>query len=74
MTGVYLRKIREQLGLSQEELARLLNVSFATVNRWEKYKNKPSRLALQNIDTFCKENSLQTVSEWLMTRGECRED
>ena len=46
MTEDYLREIRRRLGLSQEELARLLNVSCATVNRWEQGKNKPSRLAL----------------------------
>lgn len=30
-----LRRLRGRLGLSQEGLARLLGVSFATVNRWE---------------------------------------
>lgn len=28
-------KVRTQLGLSQEQMARLLGVSFASVNRWE---------------------------------------
>ena len=73
MLGVYLREVREKLGLSQEDLARMLNVSFATVNRWEKEKNKPSRLAIQNIDAFCKNNNLQTLSEWLISRGDQHE-
>ena len=30
-----LRRLRVTRGLSQEQLARLLGVSFATVNRWE---------------------------------------
>ena len=30
-----LRGLRARLGLSQEQLARELGVSFATVNRWE---------------------------------------
>jgi type I restriction enzyme M protein len=30
-----LRILRDSLGLSQEQLARRLGVSFATVNRWE---------------------------------------
>jgi|SRR5579872_6943109 len=30
-----LAAIRNRLGLSQEHMARLLGVSFATVNRWE---------------------------------------
>lgn len=35
MTPTRLRRLRTRLGLSQEALARLLGVSFATVNRWE---------------------------------------
>jgi type I restriction enzyme M protein len=31
----HLSGIRRKLGLSQEQLARLLGVSFASVNRWE---------------------------------------
>jgi transcriptional regulator with XRE-family HTH domain len=30
-----LTAIRKQLGLSQEQMARLLGVSFVSVNRWE---------------------------------------
>ena len=30
-----LGSIRKKLGLSQEQMARLLGVSFASVNRWE---------------------------------------
>ena len=37
--------VRQQLGLSQEELAHALGVSFATVNRWENGKTAPSKLA-----------------------------
>ena len=33
--GERLRELRRRLGLSQEQLARRLDVSFATVNRWE---------------------------------------
>jgi DNA-binding XRE family transcriptional regulator len=36
MTGEELLTLRKRLDLSQSELARALNVSFATVNRWEK--------------------------------------
>lgn len=35
VTGDPLRRLRTRLGLSQEALARLLGVAFATVNRWE---------------------------------------
>jgi putative transcriptional regulator len=35
VVGERLRRLRLRLGLSQEALAQLLGVSFATVNRWE---------------------------------------
>ena len=47
------KKVRDQLGLSQEDLARELGVSFATVNRWENGQVKPSKLARVQIDAFC---------------------
>jgi len=40
-----LKEVRRQLGLSQEELAHALGVSFATVNRWENGKTVPSKMA-----------------------------
>jgi len=39
------KAVRKQLVLSQEELAHALDVSFATVNRWENCKTAPSKLA-----------------------------
>ena len=47
------KEIRRQLGLSQEDLARELGVSFATVNRWENGQAKPSKLAKAQINAFC---------------------
>jgi len=46
------KRVREQLGLSQEDFAHELGVSFATVNRWENGQVKPSRLARAQIDVF----------------------
>jgi transcriptional regulator with XRE-family HTH domain len=37
-----LSAIRKKLGLSQEQLARLLGVSFASVNRWEGGHSSPT--------------------------------
>jgi putative transcriptional regulator len=44
--------VRQQLGLSQEELAHALGVSFATVNRWENGKTAPSKLAQRQFEQF----------------------
>lgn len=45
--------LRQQLALSQEDLARQLGVSFATVNRWENGHSKPSKLAQVQLNAFC---------------------
>ena len=49
-----LKKLRQQQGWSQEDLARKIGVSFATVNRWENGKTKPSRLAVEKIQVVVK--------------------
>ncbi len=52
------KEVRRQLGLSQEELAHALGVSFATVNRWENGKTVPSKLALRQFDQLCAEKNI----------------
>ena len=47
------KKVRKQLGISQEDLAHALGVSFATVNRWENAKTSPSKLARTQFNLFC---------------------
>jgi DNA-binding transcriptional regulator YiaG len=47
------KEIRRQLSMSQEDLARKLGVSFATVNRWENGVVKPSKLGKAQLDNFC---------------------
>lgn len=37
-----LASIRKKLGLSQEQMARILGVSFASVNRWEAGHSGPT--------------------------------
>jgi len=55
----HVKVIRQQLGLSQEELAHALGVSFATVNRWENGKTAPSKLALRQFEQFCNDKKQQ---------------
>ena len=55
------KKVREIKGYSQEQLARELNVSFATINRWENGKTEPSRLALTNFMKFCKQHDVDVL-------------
>ncbi|HHG89815.1 MAG TPA: XRE family transcriptional regulator [Devosia sp.] len=48
------KDVRKQLGYSQEELAHALGVSFASVNRWENGKTRPSKLARKQVESFCR--------------------
>jgi putative transcriptional regulator len=44
-----IRQRRIALGLTQEQFAAKVGVTFSTVNRWENNKVKPSPLALKRI-------------------------
>jgi len=55
--------IRVKLNLSQEALARLLKVSFATINRWEKGHTVPSKRYQMIIENFCAENNINEVQK-----------
>lgn len=52
------KKIRKELSMSQEQLARELYVSFSTVNRWENEKSKPNNIAKKVFYDFCKEKGI----------------
>lgn len=50
------KSIRIQLNMSQKEFAHALNVSFATINRWENGHVIPSNLAQRSFYDFCEDN------------------
>ena len=54
-----IRVIRQKCFLSQEAFAKELGVSFATVNRWESGKTKPTYRTMKLIDAFCKKNGIE---------------
>ena len=47
------RYVRERLKISQEDLARALNISYATINRWENAKTTPNKMAQDVFYAFC---------------------
>lgn len=51
--------VRWKLNLTQEQLARELNVSFATVNRWESGKYQPSSMGERLFMEFCKSKKIK---------------
>jgi DNA-binding XRE family transcriptional regulator len=50
---VLIKTVRSQLDLSQEDLAREVGVSYATVNRWENECFSPSRMAMRQVEAYC---------------------
>ena len=52
------RYVRDRLKISQEDLARALNVSYATINRWENSKAKPTRMALAVFYDYCEKHGI----------------
>ena len=59
--------VRKKLFLSQQAIANELNVSYATVNRWETGKTKPTYKTLKLIDDYCKNHNIEfnISNEWL---------
>ena len=57
-----IKRLRGEIGLTQQALADRLGVSFATVNRWENHQTKPSRLywsQLRQLEMRVAEESAQ---------------
>lgn len=48
-----LKALRNYLLLSQTELANLLGVSYASVNRWENHRCEPTIKARRKIKELC---------------------
>ena len=64
-----IKRIRARLGLTQTQLAELLGVSFATVNRWENQQSQPSQLAWPRIERLVAEDADQAVKEPVAPTG-----
>jgi putative transcriptional regulator len=64
--GNLIRAIREELDLTQEQLAGELGVTFPTVNRWENGHNQPSPMALKQIQTKLQE--LDKIGEEILLK------
>ena len=53
-----IKQIRQHRFLSQEAFAKELGVSFATVNRWESGKTKPTYKTMKLLDEYCRNNNI----------------
>lgn len=59
-----IKDIRIKMGYSQEQLARELGVSFATINRWENGKSEPRQIARNAVRQFCVLHSIDIGEDW----------
>lgn len=53
-----IKAIREQLLVTQTELAEMLGVTFATINRWERGHHEPSIRQKRAIRDLCRRHGI----------------
>jgi type I restriction enzyme M protein len=53
-----LKEIRRRLGLTQEQLAHRIGVSFTSVNHWERGRRRPIPIALDKIKTLAQQANI----------------
>ena len=54
----FVRQLRRQLGMTQEEFAHALGITVGTVNRWENGRFRPSKLARATIMEFARRHGV----------------
>ena len=64
----FVKYVRNTLGMSQEEMAYALKISFATINRWENGKTHPNKMAKSVFFSFCEEHDI-CVKTMLQEKG-----
>jgi DNA-binding transcriptional regulator YiaG len=52
-----IRNLRAKLGLTQEQFAAKVGVTWSTVNRWENARGRPSPLARRRVEELQEEFS-----------------
>jgi len=50
-----IKELRLKLGWTQQHFAEVIGVSFTTVNRWEKGKNRPLPVFKRRLEELSKE-------------------
>lgn len=53
------KDLRDKLIMTQTEFAKMLGVSFISINRWENGRNRPTTVARKQIVQLCKENNIE---------------
>jgi len=62
--GERVKELRRRKGWAQEDLARAMDVSLSTIQRWEgKGTNKPIRLARRELEKLFQEVGIESGKE-----------
>ncbi|BAU49568.1 helicase [Sulfurifustis variabilis] len=62
MKAEQIRELRKSMGLTQQQFAELLGVSFVTLNRWENGQFKPSAMALSKLQALARRGEVPTMA------------
>ena len=57
-----LKELRKKKGWTQEDMAREVNVSLSTVQRWEKKGGEPTRLARRELQRLFRREGINLNS------------
>lgn len=61
----FVKEVRTGMGMSQHKFAKMININYTTLNRWEKERIVPSRLARKSFFEFCRTKNITVPSEIL---------
>ena len=61
----FVKEVRGNMEISQYKLAKAININYTTLNRWEKNRIVPSRLARKRFFDFCKLHDIDVPNEVL---------
>lgn len=53
-----IKTVRNKLFITQTELAEKIDVSFASVNRWEQGHHEPTMKAKRKLAEICRQNNI----------------
>jgi DNA-binding transcriptional regulator YiaG len=57
------KQVRISLGMSQYKFAKEIKINYTTLNRWEKGRIVPSRLARNSFFVFCRKKGINVPVE-----------
>ncbi len=64
-----IKKLRSKLGLTQEQFAQKVGVTFPSVNNWERGTRKPHPFLLKRLLEMAEESGLKNITETKDTRS-----